>query len=104
MSFKISPTFDCENPYHVGITEAATNSTEIQILKNPIENMLSINFFKEKGYEICIYNLLGEKLIETKTQNNSTLMIDLSYLNSGIYFATFVSKYGETITKKIIKK
>lgn len=104
MSYKLSPTFDCENPYHVGIIELTDHSNEIQILSNPVEEKLNITFSKENNYQIYIYNLLGEKLIETKNQKNKSVDIDMSNLNSGVYIATFESQSGEIINKRIIKK
>ena len=76
----------------------------IQYFPNPVEDKLHISFLNEDNYRICIYNLLGKNIIETKNQNNPTVTIDMSKLTSGIYIATIENSLGEKITKKIIKK
>ena len=94
---------ECENPYHVGIRELTNRTHNIECYPNPIENNLNIHFSNEAHYLICIYNLLGEKIIETQNQKNKSTVIDMSNLDSGIYIATFVNSAGEKINKKIIK-
>jgi len=65
---------------------------------------LNITLSKKKDYRIFICNLLGEKIIEIRNQNNQSLNIDMSDLPTGIYFVTFENSLGEKINKKIIKK
>lgn len=103
LSYMLVSPAECDNPYHVGIHELTYYSNEIQVFQNPIENKLTINFSKENEYTICMYNLLGEKLIETKNQKNKSIDIDMCNLNSGVYIATFESQSGEIINKRIIK-
>jgi len=104
MSYKLVSPDECENPYHVGITELANGSKQIQCFPNPVEDELNINFIGEKNYRICIHNLLGENIIETKKQNNLSVSIDMSSLASGIYIATLEDKFGEKTSKLIMKK
>lgn len=100
---QVSPA-ECENPYHVGINELAEGSDQIQCFPNPVEDKLNINFLHEKNYRICIYNLIGEKLIETLNQKNKSIVIDMNNLSAGIYIATFENTLREKINKRIIKK
>lgn len=104
MSYMLVSPDECENPYHVGITELAIGADKIECIPNPVENILKINFLIENSYRICIYNLLGENIIETKNQNSQSVSIDMGNLTSGIYIATFENKFGEKTSKRIIKK
>lgn len=104
VNYMVVPPDECENPYHVGITELEIRRSQIQCFPNPVESELSINFLTKDNYCICIYNLLGEKEMERITQKNQLLNIDISDFPSGIYVATFQNSLGESVTKKIIKK
>jgi len=95
---------ECENPYHVGIVELKKDTDGIHYFPNPVEDKLNITLSKKKDYRIFICNLLGEKIIEIRNQNNQSLNIDMSDLPTGIYFVTFENSLGEKINKKIIKK
>lgn len=104
MSYMLVTQAECENPYHVEIDELAMGSNHIRCFPNPVEDKLNVNFFSEKYYRICIYNLLGENIIETRNQNNLSVAIDMSNLTSGIYIATFYNKLGKNSSKIIVKK
>ncbi|GGG47434.1 hypothetical protein GCM10010976_18570 [Bizionia arctica] len=71
----------------------------ITTFPNPTKNELTINsnLIIES---IKIYSTTGRLVLNTKLQSNK---IDLSNLNSGIYFIKFQSQ-NKTITKKIIKE
>lgn len=99
----VSPE-ECENPYHVGIAELPIGTDRIECFPNPVRHQLTINFHSENIYQICIYNLLGEKIFEITNQPNQQLNIDVSDLPPGIYVAIFKNNLGEKINKRIIKK
>lgn len=99
----VSPA-ECENPYHVGISELAIGPDKIQCFPNPVEYKLNIDFLTDNIYRICIYNLFGENIIERINCKNQSLNIDISDLPAGIYIATFENSLGEKVNKKIIKK
>ncbi|RZK06994.1 MAG: T9SS type A sorting domain-containing protein, partial [Flavobacterium sp.] len=84
-------------------SDLSTNNYAIKnlnIYPNPTKNNLNINAENEISM-IEIYNSLGQKII-SKTNSSNQLFIDLSNINSGIYF---VKTYcGENIQfTKIIK-
>jgi hypothetical protein len=104
ISYMLVSPAECENPYHVGVSELAIGSDKIQCSPNPVEHILNIDFLTENNYKICVYNLLGEKTVEKTNQKNQSLNIDFSDLPSGIYIATFEDGMGEKTSKRIIKK
>jgi hypothetical protein len=53
---------------------------------------------------LSVVNLTGKILLEEQTQGNSTHNIDLSHLNSGIYFVVLQQNSGSKIIKKVIKQ
>ncbi len=82
-------------------------STEDKFVKNlnfypnPVKSILTISsIFKIDTYHV--YNVLGTLVSEGKGSGNITLM-DMSRLNSGLYFVKVTSKNMQT-TLKIAKK
>jgi len=86
----------CEN---VSIEEFMSNKL-FEIFPNPAKNKLTIRNNKEliiKG--INIINQLGEKVYSTKTNVN---IIDISKLNTGIYFVEIIAGHNNFRKKLII--
>ncbi|MCG2417847.1 T9SS type A sorting domain-containing protein [Aequorivita sp. F47161] len=68
---------------------------------NPVKNNLTISsIFKIDSYQV--YNVLGTLVSEGKGSGNTT-QVDMSRLNSGLYFVKVISKNMQT-TLKIAKK
>ena len=78
--------------------EFSTN--EISVYPNPVKDILYINYQNETIEEIVVYDLLGKKIVEQKTNNNQ---INLSELKSGFYVVKIKTQSGVK-TEKIIKK
>ncbi len=90
--YKLSDTFNLV----INAVEALQNEkNNISIYPNPVQSILKI-----KGYEnydkITIYNNLGQKISEFRSES----MIDVSFLNTGVYIielkndtSTIVSKF-----------
>ena len=74
------------------------NENLIKIFPNPAKNNFTV-FFPINTDEVNIYNSLGQLIISKKTQNLTS--INLEILNSGIYFAV-VNFESKSISKKII--
>jgi len=68
---------------------------------NPVQNTLTIASQLEQ-YDLVIHSIIGQKIEELSNQSNET-NIDLSNLNTGIYFVT-LSTVSSTTTFKIIKQ
>lgn len=77
-------------------------NTSIQIFPNPIENILYIALETISEGNIELYNQLGQRVLK-KQLNSQQNNIDVSQLNSGIYFYEFSSNNGK-LRGKLIKK
>ena len=77
------------------------NYLETKMYPNPVDNILNINT-EEDIQSISIYNVLSVKVMEM-TINNKEAVIDLSDLESGLYFVEIIGKNEKSI-KTFIKK
>lgn len=68
---------------------------------NPVQNTLTIQT-QETGYELVIHSILGQEIIQRNNQAES-INIDLSSLETGIYFVTLQTP-NSTSSFKIIKQ
>jgi len=93
------------NGYPLGIDDAFSNMNEkeIEIYPNPASDKAYIKF--NQGFtgdaKICVYNILGEKLINTEIRESET-MIDVSRLQKGVYYVTVTLEKKPVICKKLI--
>ena len=78
----------------VGAEELVIEDKRILIYPNPATDNITISNI-EAGTTIVLTDLLGNVLIETKAQSDSTPM-DLSHLPNGIYFVN-----GEKVVKTL---
>ena len=75
--------------------------SKIKIYPNPAtENTLNIT--TDRDLNVSVFDILGKQILKDNVSNNNT-NIDISSLNSGIYFVKLSSDEG-TITRKFIKK
>jgi hypothetical protein len=84
--------------YENGVLGINDNNKQTAILyPNPTNGILQINTHQEISF-IEIYNLVGQKVLETKSE------IDISNLVSGVYFVIINNEDGYSETYKIIKE
>tara|TARA_B100001059_G_C17502979_1_gene412019 strand:- start:57 stop:653 length:597 start_codon:yes stop_codon:yes gene_type:complete len=76
-------------------------SSKIQLYPNPTEHVMYIeNNSSEKIDQVGVYTITGQQiLVENKAQQ-----INLSSLNTGIYFVKITTEGGISFTQKVIKK
>ena len=77
------------------------NSTVIKFYPNPVKDVLNLSFI-ENITIVEIYNLLGQKVFENKSNDNST-QVDMSNLSTGSYLVKVASD-NQTKTIKVIKE
>jgi hypothetical protein len=79
------------------VVSEETNSA-IKIYPNPVESVLAIQFInnKEMKRKISIYDASG-RLSITQTSSQSFTQINVSRLNSGVYFVKIVDEVGKMI-------
>lgn len=77
--------------------EEAQNTT-LSVFPNPAESQINIATNYEKNYSILVYNVLGEKVIETTEKSN----INISNLSTGMYIVHLKGVDGTVLsTQKI---
>lgn len=87
----------------LSVGENATLSNNISLFPNPTNGDLNINFARNFGTtSIAIFNVNGQKVLNTSTEGFGNNTIATSTLANGIYFAQVVSQEG-TSTMKFIK-
>ncbi len=76
-------------------------SAKMNIWPNPVVDVLNISMKSLKSVQI--YNISGQLVFQVNKQNE-TASINISKLNSGIYFVKANNEAGLSVTNKIIKK
>ena len=84
---------------------ALRDKERINLYPNPTKDLLNISIDKglNKGFQVVITSLAGELILAKELTKNTQQSIDLSNVNSGIYFVKIFSKNYLKI-EKIIKK
>lgn len=72
------------------------NSSQISIYPNPVKNILN---FSEELNDIQIFNLAGQKVLESSDKNK----INVSHLNSGTFVLKAKNQKGKSVQLKFIK-
>ena len=87
-----------------GLNFANNNDFQVELFPNPAEDQLNLILPDYSNYNIKIFNLQGQKLID-RFSNNKEVLIDISTLENGTYLLNIKSTLNhKTITKKIIKQ
>lgn len=100
--FKIKDN-DCDgNSYQIITTSPTNNSAnnEINIFPNPSSNLMHIES-KELIEKLIIYSILGERIEEIATKNQSNIELDVSKYAIGNYLV-FIKMKADFVTKKIM--
>jgi len=96
------PNFETAlNKYIASLSLGNDEIINFNIYPNPAEDQLLISTDDLDNYTIKIYNLLGKNMLEKINSNSKTL--DISFLESGVYFLK-ISKGNNQKTIKLIKK
>ncbi|MBQ0786572.1 MAG: T9SS type A sorting domain-containing protein [Oceanihabitans sp.] len=78
--------------------------SEIKLFPNPVINSVTIDKTNAiTNLKLAVFNVNGQLKISKKIATANTTNIDLTNLESGVYFFVFESEDGKTETKKIIK-
>ncbi|MNK24116.1 Ycf48-like protein [compost metagenome] len=84
----------------LGNSDLENLKSGINVYPNPTKDFINIKL--EKGvskFKASLYNAAGQMLLSTENRSS----INISNLNTGIYFLTIQPENGKAITKKIIK-
>ncbi|NOZ34909.1 MAG: T9SS type A sorting domain-containing protein [Chlorobi bacterium] len=82
-----------------------TTNTDLSIkyYPNPVTNILTVNS-SSPVKSILITSCLGQTVLDKPTAANTDLKINLSALNSGMYFIRITTAHGQTSVSKFIKE
>lgn len=85
----------------VGINELTANKNSITIFPNPTSDFVTVGINKSFGEINCVefYNSFGQVVLTSKQLNN----IDISELQSGLYFIKVTGTKGLTAITKLQK-
>ncbi|MEN8224279.1 MAG: T9SS type A sorting domain-containing protein [Bacteroidota bacterium] len=86
---------------HIGISDLKQNDVELMIKPNPITSFVNIGM-TEIMDELLIFNNQGQLML-SKTVDNSSIRMDLSFLPAGIYIVKVKTADG-VITEKLVKQ
>lgn len=79
---------------------------QVSLYPNPVTDNLTVSLgdtnLNSRETTIAVYNVNGQKIVETRPDNSKEVVLNLSHLNSGIYFLK-LTNHNINITKKIIK-
>ncbi len=93
---------DCDEAW-VGIEEERIVFSDIELYPNPSENFVEIKVDAKFDLEkIEIYNALG-MIVKTIEVKSGISQVDISSMDSGIYYFTFYTRDNQQMTKKITK-
>ena len=99
-------TDNCVNSSTVTVTVdactgiAKNNYNSVQVYPNPSSGIFNIQ--TEGTASLMVYNSLGQIVVEKSF--NGTTTIDLTSVNSGVYFVRVTSSNGTVINKQLIKE
>jgi hypothetical protein len=85
----------------VGVNEIAQN--EVSIYPNPTSSIINVKSDNILNENINVSNSLGQRVMSIET-NSSSISIDLSNLDNGVYFVEITSNENVTSVKRVIKQ
>jgi hypothetical protein len=98
---RFSIAFDVESLSNEDFEESA-----FEFYPNPTDAILSINLgsYQATNTKVKIYDVTGRLLMQTNfTTNESIIQIDMSQLNTGLYFVE-VAEGNQKFTSKVLKR
>jgi uncharacterized repeat protein (TIGR03803 family) len=94
-----------------GISDITNATDDLFVYPNPANNYLTIKQFRSIGTslgselikEVKIYNVLGKEVLGSKLVSSQVLSVDVSALQSGVYFVEASTEIGG-VRKKFVKQ
>ncbi|NHM02582.1 S8 family serine peptidase [Flavobacterium difficile] len=81
--------------------ETITTTENTIVYPNPAENQITFQLEKNQKGKVCLYDVLGQKIIEKEISSTNNT-IDIQNLSNGVYYYNFES--NKVFKGKIIKK
>ncbi|MAP81019.1 MAG: cadherin [Aequorivita sp.] len=77
---------------------------QLKIFPNPASNNITFVLNNDNFSNIAIYDVSGRIILSSENVNSNEIRLNISKINSGVYFAKIKSDTGRTFVKKIIIK
>ena len=84
------------------LSNPAFNENTLSLYPNPVQNILNIQNTASNLSKVQIYDLNG-RLLQNHLMQSNEVSLDVSQLNSGIYFVILENEMGNQISRKIVK-
>jgi len=98
---KFKVTFESTPKTYTSV--ASLQPDQINVFPNPTRGLIKVDGLKEVS-KISVIDLTGKVLLEEQVQGNSSHNVDMSHLNTGIYFVVLQQNSGIRLIKKVIKQ
>ena len=90
-------------PQQLSLSDHPSQATAVYAYPNPTKDMLTlINVTDEES--VVVFDVLGKKLAIQQQRNANSLKLNVSKLDTGIYFINVSNNNGETKSIRFIKK
>ena len=96
----ITNTFETEFVAPLSVDEF--NTSDFELYPNPVHDILNLQFNRTGSYNIIVIDLQGKTVLNTLIEEAFT-QIDVSNLDSGVYFVKVMSKNSITTKKLVIQ-
>ncbi|MCB9024618.1 MAG: T9SS type A sorting domain-containing protein, partial [Lentimicrobiaceae bacterium] len=83
----------------VGVENPAISN--VNIYPNPSNNVVNIDLSSNIS-QVVVYNYVGQVVFEQNVTKAETLQLNVRNYESGAYLVKFVTRAGESFTKKVI--
>jgi len=75
-----------------------------KLYSNPTKSNLNLEYYSDTEPDIYIYDLNGKEILKLKGDLNNLVIIDISNLESGIYFLHYQNQKFNALEKFVIQK
>lgn len=100
----VTNTFNTEFVATLGIQENNLN-VQFLMIPNPAKESVSLIFDSmQSEVEVAVYNVLGKLVLTEVIKQTKTILLNVSTLESGIYFIKIKDSKGEFGLRKLIKE
>lgn len=100
----VTNTFNTEFVETLGIQDYSLNA-QFLLTPNPSKDVVNLKFNSiQSNVDVTIIDILGKMVLTHNAQQRSTVQLNISSLESGVYFVKIKDQSGQSGLKKLIKE